>query len=83
MFNNYMDRIVGTKLILASLTDREKEITRLILDGLDTATISKQIYVSKNTLKTHIRHIYHKADVKNRVELLLKLRELLLYKQAN
>ncbi len=73
----------GTEPILDFLTVREKEIIFLILEGLDNSAISKQIYVSKNTLKTHIRHIYHKAEVKNRVGLLLKLGELLPYKRAN
>lgn len=53
-------------------TKKEQEIICLMLYGIDNQEISKRLKISKNTLKTHVRHIYEKAGVKNRSELLFK-----------
>ena len=41
--------------------------------GLDKTEIDKQLFISKNTVKYHIRNIYTKTDVNNRTELKEKL----------
>lgn len=50
------------------LTPREKEVWQLLSNGASNAEISKQIFVSESTVKFHIRNIFHKLGVKNRVE---------------
>lgn len=52
------------------LTSREQDILALLVEGRSGPYISKCLYVSDNTVKTHIRHIYTKLDVHNRQELL-------------
>ncbi len=53
-------------------TPREKEVLNLLLTDMDNKTIQSMLGITRNTLKSHIRHIYGKAKVKNRVELLYK-----------
>ena len=50
------------------LTPREKEVWQLLSNGASNAEISKQLFVSESTVKFHIRNIFHKLGVKNRVE---------------
>jgi DNA-binding NarL/FixJ family response regulator len=50
------------------LTHREKEILRSITEGQSNKEISQTLYVSVETVKSHIKSIYHKLQVKNRVE---------------
>lgn len=49
-----------------NLTDREKEILSFIAQGLSNKEISNQLYISKNTVETHIRNCYKKLFVSNR-----------------
>jgi DNA-binding CsgD family transcriptional regulator/tetratricopeptide (TPR) repeat protein len=55
------------------LTDRETEVLHLISEGMSNADIAEKIFVSTNTIKYHIKNIYLKLDVKNRVEALNKI----------
>ncbi|WP_164684182.1 response regulator transcription factor [Vibrio maerlii] len=55
------------------LTAREWQILKLIGKGYSNGDISQHIYVSENTVKTHIYHIYRKIKVKNRVGAILWL----------
>ncbi len=52
-----------------SLTDTEVEIARRAAEGLSNAELADAMFVSVNTIKTHIRHVYEKLDVHSRVEL--------------
>lgn len=55
------------------LTERESEVLHLISEGMSNGDIGKKIFVSTNTVKYHIKNIYLKLDVKNRVEALNKI----------
>lgn len=56
---------------LHTLTDREKQIYRILLTNpLGLENISKELNIALPTLKTHCLHIYDKLCVKNRIELL-------------
>lgn len=48
------------------LTDRELEILSLMPTRLTNAELAERCYVSSNTIKTHMAHIYRKLDVANR-----------------
>ena len=50
------------------LTPRELEILRLIADGLSTAEIGKELYISDTTVKTHVTHILQKLNLRDRVQ---------------
>ncbi|RLD52991.1 MAG: hypothetical protein DRI94_01370 [Bacteroidetes bacterium] len=50
------------------LTERETDVLVLIGEGKSNSEIADKIFVSENTVKFHIKNIYLKLDVKNRVE---------------
>lgn len=55
------------------LTKREQETLNLLSRGYDNQEIAEQLYVSINTVRTHIRHIYEKLQVRNRLEMMNKI----------
>lgn len=50
-------------------TEREEEIIRLLVDGSSNQEIAKKLFISVNTVKTHIKNIYAKLGVNNRLQL--------------
>lgn len=52
----------------ANLTQREKEILRLLRDGLPNKAIARQLNVSEVTVKSHLCHVFRKLGVQNRVQ---------------
>lgn len=73
--NNKIEPEITSKEFLKKhdITDRETEVLHLICGGMSNADIAEKIFVSTNTVKYHIKNIYLKLDVKNRVEALNKL----------
>ncbi len=61
---------------LPALTRREKEILRLLADGLTTPDIAKKIFVSPLTVETHRRNLLSKFNVPNAAALIRKAVEL-------
>ena len=58
------------------LTDRERAVLRLLPSGLSQREIAAALYVSPNTVKTHLRGIYHKLAASTRSEAVTRAREL-------
>ena len=54
------------------LTKRETEILQLISEGKTYTQISEELFISKETSKTHIKNIYSKLQVKSKSEALAK-----------
>jgi DNA-binding NarL/FixJ family response regulator len=52
----------------AGLTEREVAMLRAIARGLSNAAISKEFWVTEQTVKFHLTNIYRKLGVKNRTE---------------
>lgn len=50
------------------LTDREREVLALMVEGLNNAQIALKLIVSQSTVKYHIANIFSKLGVENRVE---------------
>lgn len=59
------------------LTKREIEVLILILRGGKRSDIADTLFITENTIKTHIAHIYTKLGVKDRLELPDKLSEMM------
>jgi predicted ATPase/DNA-binding CsgD family transcriptional regulator len=53
----------------ASLTPTEIEVVGLTVDGLTNPEIAARLFMSRNTVKTHLSHVYAKLGVSNRTEL--------------
>jgi len=53
----------------ASLSAREKDVARLIYKGLTNDQIAKHLFLSRDTIKTHVRNILRKFSVKSKAEL--------------
>ena len=54
----------------ANLTEREKQILKLIGEGLTNQGMAQRLFLSVNTVQTHRTHIMDKLDLHNRAELL-------------
>jgi DNA-binding NarL/FixJ family response regulator len=50
------------------LTDREMEVLRLVAKGMNNRDIAKQLFISENTVKNHIRNILEKLQLHSRME---------------
>ena len=53
-----------------SISDREHEIIASLVVGATAQEISRELAISPHTVRTHIRNIYYKLGVANRIELL-------------
>jgi LuxR family maltose regulon positive regulatory protein len=58
------------------LTEREIEVLRLIAAGLTNREVAEALYLSTNTVKSHLKHIYGKLDVHSRAHAVHRAREL-------
>ena len=58
---------------LPQLTEREKEILNQVSKGLTYKEISDEVKISYETVKQHLKNIYHKLHVQNKVEALNKM----------
>jgi NarL family two-component system response regulator LiaR len=52
----------------AGLTEREASILQALARGLSNEAIAKELWITKQTVKFHLRNIYRKLDVSNRTE---------------
>ncbi len=52
--------------LVTSLTNRERDVLRLVIDGLTNRAIAEQLSVSTETVKSHVHHIMQKMNAKDR-----------------
>jgi DNA-binding NarL/FixJ family response regulator len=50
------------------LTQREREILQLLADGLSNAEVARRLYISQETVKSHVRHILAKLEADTRTQ---------------
>jgi LuxR family transcriptional regulator, maltose regulon positive regulatory protein len=63
-------------LVVEPLTEREREVLQHISRMLNTAEVASEMYISTNTVKTHLRSIYRKLAAAHRGEAVRRAREL-------
>lgn len=78
----YLSEIIASVLVhqfkdeldYSMLSKREEEVVKLIKEGWTNQAIADELYISINTIKKHLQHIYQKHNVQNRIQLVQKLR---------
>jgi LuxR family maltose regulon positive regulatory protein len=58
------------------LSQREREVLGLLVTSLSSTEIAEHLYISVNTVRSHIRSIYGKLDVHSRFEAVARAQEL-------
>ena len=53
---------------LDQLSEREREVFRLMARGLSNGEIASELYISETTVKTHVTHILQKLNLRDRVQ---------------
>lgn len=56
----------------AGLSKREMEVLDCLANGMTSAQIAGELFISENTVKTHVRHILEKLEASNRAEAVSK-----------
>lgn len=65
---------IEVRMQKAGLTEREKEISKLIADGCTNAQIASLLFISEGTVKNYVSVIYDKFDIKDRAKLVAYLK---------
>jgi DNA-binding NarL/FixJ family response regulator len=60
------------KPIYAELSDRESQVLQLIVEGFSNQAIAEKLKISKETVKTHVRHLMDKLAVSDRTQAAVK-----------
>ncbi len=63
-------------LVIEPLTEREREVLLHVSGMLNTAEVAEEMYISVNTVKTHLRNIYRKLAAAHRSEAVRRARQL-------
>lgn len=66
----------GQALAETGISQRELDVLQLLSRGLSNEEIAGQLFVSQNTVKTHLSNLYAKLDVKRRTQAVDKARTL-------
>lgn len=76
-FSNTADNVtvehkVAKEQLLNPLTPRECDVLKLLVAGLTNIQISDELFVSKETVKSHVKHIFNKLDVHSRTQAVIR-----------
>ena len=63
------DQLPSDLIQAMRLTAREAEVVRTLVEGITSKDAAERLFISQRTVETHIRNVYRKCGVANRVEL--------------
>lgn len=66
-------RITPLLMSLYGLTEREQDVTRLVLQGSSTTEIAATLFISPHTVQEHLKHVFEKTAVRSRRDLVGKI----------
>ena len=58
----------GGALAAQGLTEREKDLLRMMAGGYSNHDLAERLSVSENTVKWHLRNVYDKLNTRNRLQ---------------
>jgi len=61
----------GTASAIDNLTEREQELLKLLVEGLDYKSIAARLHISPQTVRTHISRIYEKLHINSKAQAIL------------
>ncbi|MCC3143735.1 helix-turn-helix transcriptional regulator [Halanaerobium sp. Z-7514] len=64
------EKLINKSANKYNLTDREKEVLKLTIQGLSNQEIAAKLFISVNTVKKHISHLFNKCGASSRTELI-------------
>ena len=68
--------IINSSEFEALLTDREKDVLKLVAKGMSNSAISKELFIALGTVKNHLSNIYSKLEVDSRLKAVIKANEM-------
>lgn len=74
-YKTYLIKYQKRTLKVEELSTQEKNIKNLILSGKSNKEIAGELFISLNTVKTHITNIYNKLNISNRKDLITKFQK--------
>jgi LuxR family maltose regulon positive regulatory protein len=63
-------------VLVEALSVRELEVLKLLAGALTTAEVARELYISVNTVKTHLKSIYRKLAASHRTEAVRRAKQL-------
>lgn len=73
---NQLAVIPSNRLIYEPLTEQELKVLHLLAEGLSNESVAQRLVITRGTVKWHIHNIYIKLGVSNRLQGIVKGREL-------
>jgi DNA-binding NarL/FixJ family response regulator len=78
-----LKKVTTDRLSENDLSSRELEVLDCLAQGMTTYQIASVLFISENTVKTHVRHILEKLEASNRAEAVHKALQMGLLNQEN
>lgn len=79
--NHALPKLIIEKInrqLRSPLSEREFELSQMIYEGKTNTQIAEQLFITVNTVKTHLKSIYLKLDAGTRIEVIRKLQQAML-----